>query len=197
MYLILQELKMTSISNDKPNVKTKNMTSVIFNDVTNDTQTCYHLIYPKNFGLVKGPKRTVQTNGGKSLNKKKRRGRPRKEESKRNEEKAPEKIISKEMKSNEHSLKIPCSRTRSGRVSRPPKHMSKFIDIKDSKLISTVVTSDIEPVNNVLNSLSPPMETSSIREQSHSEIVSEVRKIRKNVARFTCSVCKKVITVGH
>lgn len=177
---------MASISSDKPNVKTKNLTSVIFNDVTNDTQTCYHLIYPKNFGLVKGPKRTVQTNGGKAANKKKRRGRPTKEESKRNEEKA------SETKANEHSLKIPCSRTRSGRVSRPPKHMSKFIDIKDSKLISTIVTSDIEPVNSILNSLSSPIKTASI-EQLHSEIVPEVRKIRKNVARFTCSVCKKVI----
>lgn len=182
---------MTSISSDEPNVKTKNLTSVIFNDVTNDTKTCYHLMYPRNFGLVKGPKRASQTNGGKTANKKKRRGRPRKEESKRNEEKAPE-IVAKELKANEQSLKIPCSRTRSGRVSRPPKHMSKFIDIKDSKVINTVATSDIEPVNNVLNSLSSPMETSSI-EQPHSEIVPEVRKIRKNVARFTCSVCKKVI----
>lgn len=182
---------MTSISSDKPNVKTKNLTSVIFNDVTNDTQICYHLMYPRNFGLIKGPKRMVQKNGGKTVNKKKRRGRPRKEESRRNEQKAPETIV-KEVTANEHIIKIPCSRTRSGRVSRPPKHMSKFIDIKDSKLMSTVVTSDIEPVNSVLNSLSSSMEISSI-EQPHSEIVPEVRKIRKNVARFTCSVCKKVI----
>lgn len=177
---------MMSITNEQISVQTKSLTSVIFNDVTNETQICYHLIYPKNFNLIKRPKRTAQSNGGAVLNKRRRRGRPRKEEAKKSE--PPEVVNTTEDKLNEHILKIPCSRTRSGRVSRPPKHMSKFVDIKDTKIVNNVVANDI-PGDNGLNqstnemlSIETPMET----------VMPETKKVRKNLARFTCSVCKKV-----
>lgn len=70
--------------------------SVTFNDVLNDTQFCYHLVYPKFFNLAKKQNRT-QTSGTtnrqpgavKNEKKRRRRGRPRKEEvaaTKRSEE---------------------------------------------------------------------------------------------------------------
>lgn len=71
--------------------------SVTFNDVLNDTQFCYHLVYPKFFNLAKKQNRTQTSSTtnkqpgaiGKNEKKRRRRGRPRKEEvaaTKRSEE---------------------------------------------------------------------------------------------------------------
>lgn len=93
--------------------------SVTFNDVLNDTQFCYHLVYPKFFNLAKKQNRT-QTSGTtnrqpgavKNEKKRRRRGRPRKEEvaaTKRSEEarRAPIEIATTDDKSDAN---IPCTK---------------------------------------------------------------------------------------
>lgn len=70
--------------------------SVTFNDVLNDTQFCYHLVYPKFFNLAKKQNRTQASGTAnrppgalKNEKKRRRRGRPRKDEvaaTKRSEE---------------------------------------------------------------------------------------------------------------
>lgn len=176
-------------------------TSIIFNDVTNVTQICYHLVYPKNFDLLKKPKRTIPANREISNNKRRRRGRPRKEDT----IKPGNAEIVTNVKPDENTLKLPCSRTRSGRVSRPPKHMSKFVDIKEARSTSTAsatttTTTDVMSAMEII----PPNELGQIISPTDIVVDSdavdgpiavqrkEPRKIRKNVDRFTCSVCKKV-----
>lgn len=203
---------MSTIIGEQSSVQTKNLTSVIFNDVTHSTQICYHLIYPRNFNLVKRPKRTAQSNGGNAIVKKRRRrGRPRKDETKKQiEERRIQETTVNNEKLNEQNLKIPCSRTRSGRVSRPPKHMSKFVEIKDSKIVASnsnnVIPVKTEiPVNGFtempdfinLNSVND-MEMPFIKYENTVPLeIPETKKIRKNLAQFTCGVCKKVKNKRH
>lgn len=171
-----------------------NLTSVLFNDEVNDTQVCYHLVYPKHFNLIKKSKITQRTGCGQSVlnNKRRRRGRPRKEDVKKSEE---DRRIAEENANDEkpdENVVIQFKSTRYGRVSRPPKHMSKFVDIKDTRITS--VTTDT----------TSPMDTTEIQNNIHvdqqpeaggktmTEFVVEPKKVRKNVDRFTCAVCKKV-----
>lgn len=171
--------------------------SVTFNDVLNDTQFCYHLVYPKFFNLAKKQNRaqsnSTNRQGGTVKNEKKRRrrGRPRKEEAvtKRAEEarRAPIENATGDDKSDANMVQLACSRTRSGRVSRPPKHMSKFIETRISSI------SDINPI---------PMETSELQSNQIAEHIAEIaeplklapepKRVRKNMDRFTCTTCKKV-----
>lgn len=173
--------------------------SVTFNDVLNDTQIqfCYHLAYPKFFNLAKKPNRTqpssTSTQVGRIKNEKKRRrrGRPRKEETNQRTEEARRiavENIANDDKSDAKLVQLACSRTRSGRVSRPPKHMSKFIETRISNI------SDPNPI---------PMDTSETPQNNtgdeHSanavemvKIVPEPKRVRKNMDRFKCTTCKKV-----
>lgn len=171
-------------------------TSIIFNDVSNDTQICYHLVYPKNFNLIKKPKRTIQVNRELNGNKRRRRGRPRKEDAKKPEElrRTTEETTNNE-KSDESILKLSCSRTRSGRVSRPPKHMSKFVDIKDARMTGVTETNTSESIVADINQVNITNEIAATNNtnENNSIVRTEPKKIRKNVDRFTCSVCKKVI----
>lgn len=158
-----------------------NLTSVIFNDVVNDTQVCYHLVYPKNFNLVKKSKVDPQIGGHSISKKRRRRGRPRKEEAKKSED---ERRVADETVSDDKSdgNVIKFKSTRSGRVSRPPKHMSKFIDIKDARAASTATeinTTSVE--SHEIQTVEPQIQT-----------IPEPKRIRKNVDKFTCAVCKKV-----
>lgn len=186
-------------------------TSIIFNDVTHDAQICYHLVYPKNFELVKRPKRTIPANRDASNNKRRRRGRPRKEDTIKSVDNVDAATVAE--KSDENLLKLPCSRTRSGRVSRPPKHMSKFVDMKDARttvatatttttFTTTMVTSTAEvlPIVELDHlALSSAAALNGHGGDAHQATVpqKEPRKIRKNVDRFTCSVCKKVSEARH
>ena len=171
-----------------------NLTSVLFNDEVNDTQVCYHLVYPKHFNLIKKSKITPRTGGGQSgsNNKRRRRGRPRKEDVKKSEE---DRRVAEENANDEKpddSVVVQFKSTRYGRVSRPPKHMSKFVDIKDTRIAP--VTTDT----------TTPMDTTEIQNNIHvdqqpeaggktmTDVVVEPKKVRKNVDRFTCAVCKKV-----
>lgn len=177
------------------NLKTrkKSMTSVIFNDVANDTQICYHLVYPKSLNLVKRPKRTLSKNGETVASKRRRRGRPRKEEAKKVEEPRRSDDNGADVKV-EESLKLPCSRTRSGRVSRPPKHMSKFVDIKapaSSNEINLALPDP--PIINAIDVNVTNSTTEDVQPIQTNGTAPEAKKTRKNVARFTCGVCKKVV----
>lgn len=162
--------------------------SVTFNDVLNDTQFCYHLVYPKFLKLVKNqtrsqPSTSRQADTGKGG--KRRRGRPRKEETKRLEEtrRVPVENAADDDKSDARMVQF----TRSGRVSRPPKHMSKFIETR---------VSNITDINSI------PMDTSEPQNSQKTEMIAELveplklapepRKMRKNMDRFTCTTCKKV-----
>lgn len=174
-----------------------NLTSVIFNDVVNDTQICYHLVYPKNFNLVKKFKRATQSGAPIISKKRRRRGRPRKEEVMKFEEgrRAPEDSTNDD-KPNENAVQLACSRTRSGRVSRPPKHMSKFIDInKEPRVSTTIDTTSAVPMdtNNIQSNFITDQPTADA--VNIPKIPPEPKKIRKNVDRFTCAVCKKVFFV--
>ncbi|XP_031632271.1 uncharacterized protein LOC116346389 [Contarinia nasturtii] len=142
-----------------------NLTSVIFNDVVNDTHVCYHLVYPKNFNLVKKTKIVPQISGQTISKKRRRRGRPRKSD---DEHRVTDETAIDD-KSDDNIVQF--KSTRYGRVSRPPKHMSKFVDIKDARVSAT---------------------TAHEIQNSEPQSVPEPKKIRKNVDKFTCGVCKKV-----
>lgn len=170
-----------------------NLTSVIFNDVVNETQICYHLVYPKNFNLIKKLKRIPQTSSEKiaSKAKRRRRGRPRKEEVKKFEEvRRVTEEGANDDKPDENTVQLACSRTRYGRLSRPPKHMSKFVDIKDPRA-STVDANTAVSIDTNENQNNFDMEPCDGVEAA--KILPEPKKVRKNVDRFTCAVCKKVI----
>lgn len=156
-----------------------NLTSVIFNDVVNEAQICYHLVYPKNFNLVKKQKRPFPASGQATAKKRRRRGRPRKEDVQKLDEgrRLPEDAANDDKK-DENMVQLACSRTRYGRVSRPPKHMSKFIDIKDAR------AADI-PVDPTQNFEAEP-------QPEAAKVLAEPKKVRKNIDRFKCAVCKKV-----
>lgn len=165
-----------------------NLASVMFNDVVNDTQICYHLVYPKYFNLTKKQKRIPQSGQATAAKKRRRRGRPRKEDVQRTEEiRRPPEENGGDDKTDENVVQLACSRTRSGRVSRPPKHMSKFIDSRVSAATdaTTVPMDTSEPTNN-FNIEQIPEAAKPVK------VAPEPRKVRKNVDRFTCAVCKKV-----
>lgn len=166
-------------------METKNLASVMFNDVVNDTQICYHLVYPKYFNLVKKQKRISQTSGQPIAKKRRRRGRPRKEEVKKTDDlrRVPDENVTDD-KSDENVVQLACSRTRSGRVSRPPKHMSKFIDSRVSAT-NELTTDTTEVQSNIIKE--QPLEAA-----NPEKTTPEPKKVRKNIARFTCAVCKKV-----
>lgn len=162
----------------------------MFNDVLNETQICYHLVYPKFFNLVKKQKRSPQNDGQTIAKKRRRRGRPRKEEVRKIEDtrRMPEENLD-DNKSDENVVQVACARTRYGRVSRPPKHMSKFIDSRVSTTteLATVSIDTIEIQNN-FNKERLSEAVNSIK------TTPEPKKVRKNIDRFTCAVCKKVIS---
>lgn len=165
-----------------------NLASVMFNDVVNDTQICYHLVYPKFFNLVKRQKKIPHTIG--LVKKRRRRGRPRKEEAKQfDEARRPPEDNPNDDKPDENVVQLACSRTRSGRVSRPPKHMSKFIDSRVSA--ATDLNACVTPMDTTENEGSfNVVQQSDIAKAI--KVAPEPRKVRKNVDRFTCAVCKKV-----
>lgn len=170
----------------------RNLTSVLFNDEVNDTQVCYHLVYPKHFNLVKKLKAVPRPGSGQSIsNKRRRRGRPRKEDVKKSEE---DRRVAEENANEEksdESVVVQFKSTRYGRVSRPPKHMSKFMDIKDTRASSTTIDSALMDTMEIQNGIN--IEQQPDAGGTTTNIVPEPKKVkRKNVDRFTCAVCKKV-----
>lgn len=168
-----------------------NLASVSFNDEVSDTQVCYHLVYPKHFNLVKKSKIVSRPVGsGQSIsNKRRRRGRPRKEDVKKTED---DRRVAEENANDEktdESVVVQFKSTRYGRVSRPPKHMSKFVDIKDARLSSATI--DVMPMDTgeLQNNINVEQPVDGI---STTKIIPEPKKVRKNVDHFTCAVCKKV-----
>lgn len=181
-----------------------------------DTQIHYQLIAPK---PVK--KKTIQTTTTAKekvkkvimksdtklpLNPRRRRGRPRKDEIKRPEDEPPR--VTEEKLPSEDIEKVPCSRTRYGRLSRPPKHMSKFIEIKEhiapqsiepaaslsEVLINKTPDYHLHVIDEEKNNILPKTLPESIVVETPPQIdsmQSEIKK-RRNIDRFTCGICKKV-----
>ncbi|XP_055305101.1 uncharacterized protein LOC129569898 [Sitodiplosis mosellana] len=171
-----------------------NLTSVLFNDEVNDTQVRYHLVYPKHFNLIKKSKIASRSGSGQSVsNKRRRRGRPRKEDVKKSEEdrRAAEENANDEKP--DENVVVQFKSTRYGRVSRPPKHMSNstFVDIKDTRIASTTTDTTI-PMDTMEIQNSVNVEQQPDAGGKTTKIVVEAKKVRKNVDRFTCAVCKKV-----
>lgn len=172
--------------------------SVTFNDVLNDTQFCYHLVYPKFFNLAKKQNRSqasTSTQAGRVKNEKKRRrrGRPRKEETNQRTEEARRiavENIASEEKSDAKLVQLPCARTRSGRVSRPPKHMSKFVETRISSI------TDLNPIP--MDTTEPLQSMNGVEHRATDindtvKIAPEPKRVRKNMDRFKCKTCKKVM----
>lgn len=175
------------------------------------TKLIYNVISPEFFGLVqriqvptkctpaKVASKAVSataTSGNEEKSKgKRRRGRPRrskgKAEAKQDDQKPKE--------GGEKTL--PCSRTRYGRLSRPPRSMKIFADV-DGSLPAKSIEVNAEEAN-LINIVPlvvsnethvhidqvPP--TSAIAEGSKPTAQPEVKR-QRNIERFKCLTCKKV-----
>lgn len=172
----------------------------MFHDLLQNKQILYQLVAPK------AKKKSVEATDNEKVTEvveekledteimakpRRRRGRPRKDEVKRNEE---ERTID-EKNTNEVKEELPCSRTRYGRVSRPPKHMSKFIDVKEH-LAPPPIPDNVNNLNELINQNAfNPLQT--IDKQKIEDlpknlpIQSETKK-KRNIDRFKCGICKKV-----
>lgn len=160
-----------------------------FSNLVNGSEVYYRLIGPSDLQLRKRTdvnltSAEVPSRRQKTENSRRRRGRPRKGLAKRSANEKPSDD------GGEASTRIaipdttPLSRTRYGRVTRPPKHMSKFIDINEPNADhSTTETyaATIETENSFQTESTVPVER-----------LSEPKKLRRNLERFTCGVCKKV-----
>lgn len=158
-----------------------------FSNLLSGSEVYYRVIAPSDLHLQK---RTdinvsaaeVRSRRQKSENLRRRRGRPRKGLAKRNVDEKPADETAEASTRVAPADATPLSRTRYGRVTRPPKHMSKFIDINEPAADHLAT---IEPENNAFQ----PERTVASAEE-----LPEPKKIRRNLERFTCGVCKKVCT---
>lgn len=186
--------------------------TIMYHDVQKDQQILYQLVAPK------ARKRSKKAKDKEKLNNlvikktdvtktKRRRGRPRKDE-KRNEE---ERAIDDKNTNEEEGEALPCSRTRYGRLSRPPKHMSKFIDVKEhlappipdtlttiNDLISKKIATQLQTIDEMKVEILPKNLTESTEEvvTQNQPIQSEIKK-KRNIDRFKCGICKKVRVSRH
>lgn len=161
-----------------------------FSNLLNGSEVYYRLVAPSDLQLRKRIDASltatdVPSRRQKSENSRKgKRGRPRKGLAKRSANEKPSDD------GGEASARIsipdtaPLSRTRYGRVTRPPKHMSKFLDINEPNadhLTTETYAATIETENSFQPEPTVPVER-----------LTEPKKIRRNLERFTCGVCKKV-----
>lgn len=131
-----------------------------------------------------------KTNTTLSVNTKtiKRRGRPRRSSNK---------AKASEIKSKEDGKVLPCSRTRYGRLSRPPRGMKIFANVDNQ-------TAEL----NATNLIDPPVAPSDPQSQIPNESIEsrledapnskteapaqpEIKR-QRNIERFKCLTCKKV-----
>lgn len=175
------------------------------------TKLIYNVISPDFFGLVqrvqvptkrapakvasKAVPATATSGNEEKLKGKRRRGRPRRSKGKAEAKKDDQ----KPKEGGEKTL--PCSRTRYGRLSRPPRSMKIFADV-DGNLPAKSVEVNVEEaniINNVPlivpkeahlhNDQVPPI--SVIAEISKPPAQPEVKR-QRNIERFKCLTCKKV-----
>lgn len=161
-----------------------------FRNLLSDSKVYYRLIEPSELNLRKRSDvhvtaaDDVRSRRQKCDNSRRRRGRPRKGLAKHSADEKPSDDVGEAFTRVAPADATPLSRTRYGRVTRPPKHMSKFIDINEptAEHLATETFSAIEPDNSF-----QPEQTVASAEQ-----LIEPKKIRRNLERFTCGVCKKV-----
>lgn len=164
--------------------------SLKFSNLLCGSEVYYRLIAPSDLQLrkrniansiaVDGPSKRQ-----KSENSRRRRGRPRKGLSRRSADEKPTDDAGDTSTRIATVDSTPLSRTRYGRVTRPPKHMSKFIDINEpvgEHLAAEAFGASIELDNN----FQPEQPVAPMEQQN------EPKKVRRNLERFTCDVCKKV-----
>lgn len=133
-------------------------------------------------------KPTTKTNTNVNSKTIKRRGRPRRSSNK---------AKAAETKSKEDGKVLPCSRTRYGRLSRPPRGMKIFANVDNQTVelnatnlnVPLVATSDPQP--------QIPSESIEYRLTDVSDSKTEAPaqpeiKRQRNIERFKCLTCKKV-----
>lgn len=171
-----------------------NENAFTFSNLLNSSTVLYQLISPSDLHLQKritthpnaivaSPKRP------KSGNAQRRRGRPRKIPAKCNGDDKPPDENGDAPNRIQTTETTPLSRTRYGRVTRPPKHMSKFIDI-DEPVADHLATEQFPAINEPENTFQLE------HTDGMTDSAPEPKKIRRNLERFTCDVCKKV-RVAH
>lgn len=151
----------------------------LFNEI-NASEITYRLVFPADIQLKPNyvPVNKPLNNTHDVINnKRRRRGRPRKGE---NRPSSVNKMIENETNELLNEDPNTLARTRCGRVTRPPKHMSKFIDIQESPAV-------IKDGLNLENS-----DFMDIDRETMNSSNDEMKKGRKNLAHITCHVCKKV-----
>lgn len=161
-----------------------NENTLKFSNLLNESEVYYRVVAPSDLNLQKRSDANVAATEKRAKRhdiSKRRRGRPRKGLAKRNVDEKPPDDAGDVSARVAPADTTPLSRTRYGRVTRPPKHMSKFIDINEP---STEHLAAITPENN----FHP--------EVASTEPLVEPKKIRRNLERFTCGVCKKVCHCG-
>lgn len=161
-----------------------NENTLKFSNLLNESEVYYRLIAPSDL-LLRHRNVDVPLKRLKSENSRRRRGRPRKGLTKRSAGEKPSDDAIDVSTRNALADTTPLSRTRYGRVTRPPKHMSKFIDINEPAAdhLTTETfgaTTDAENKFQLEQTVEPV------------EQLKEPKKIRRNLERFTCGVCKKV-----
>lgn len=184
--------------------------NLIYEDVTTHTKLVYNFISPDFFNLLNTnevppivpvseskPNKPVQapTTNGEITKAIKRRGRPRRSNNKTKPTDAKQK--------EEGGKALPCSRTRYGRLSRPPRSMKIFANVDNKNVentpnelingdVSTVATTQSDaitplPVEETIQTLLPEP---TIDEQP-APPPPEVKR-QRNIERFKCLTCKKV-----
>lgn len=153
-------------------------------DEASASEVCYRLVFPADLQLKASGRYVSAPHAAKSppdviAGRRRRRGRPRKGESRQTMVSKAAEADVVEVANDETS---PLARTRYGRVTRPPKHMSKFIDIEETADAAK------DPSNQMVNEL-PDFDPGSFERNASNE---EVKKGRKNLAQITCHFCKKV-----
>lgn len=154
-------------------------------DEASASEVCYRLVFPADLQLKASGRCVPAPQAAENppdiiAGRRRRRGRPRKGESRQTSVNKAAEADAVEAANDESS---PLARTRYGRVTRPPKHMSKFIDIEETPDAARDASNKME------NEL-PDFDAGSFERSFASN--EEVRKGRKNLAQITCHFCKKV-----
>lgn len=177
-----------------------------FYNAQNSSEVIYRVIFPTELRLKSRHRVASNTvtaqNVQSTINGRRKRGRPRKGEVKRNGDDKCVEIDGNEQRNGGDA--VPLSRTRYGRVTRRPRHMSKFIDMEGNveedagdSFNGMVVDKTVEMATKCVIEEIPEINSleTNIADTSHTEAPQNNEKTkvrRKNLAQFTCKVCKKV-----
>lgn len=174
------------------------------NAIDDSTNFIYRILFPeslclrkkKHIGLSNSYKNNTPSMDTSYESKRRRRGRPRKdiiktkniEQNGRNSE---------DIEQSQAVESTALSRTRSGRVTRPPRHMSKFIEMNDNDKSTdkqnNLNGNDLCVKNQTIKQQCRPAKDLSVNTTKELKI----QKIGKKLDRFKCGICKKVCSIKY